>query len=488
MKIEKAGGGPRSVGNLWLSTVAGSMSGSGGRVPHPEGCPQLQVVGRALVHGGRYIRPLALWWLFLLALLSLSPFAVALAQVPTAVQYNCYETNYQSTSTSSGSSLLACAQAVYAKAVARGSSAAGMCVTADSKSRAGWSFTCGVGTQVRFLADTATCPANSTLSGSSCVCNSGYVPSGSSCVSQPSCPDAVGSLRVVNVTEGWARSSDANADDLVSTSGSPPSSLDDGKCLGEVSDVKSCWRSQVPAANGLYRVSCDYVIKVAGDGSGTPATDANPLTPPPACPGFVGEVNGVTVCVGTSTQPVNGTNPSPGGESPGNPAAGPKPTTGEGSGSDGAGRTPSSGNGGNAGGPGAAATPPASPTVEIEAQCGVAGKPACSVTVDESGVPTGTNAFSTPQQALDTFALERQQGIEGAGDKTSLPWIWGFNLPSGTCAPIDLSSRFGVMEWRPCEDANINNFRAAWAYLVGIFGALYIVRSMLGAVGGSGGR
>lgn len=334
-----------------------------------------------------------------------------------------------------------------------------------------------------------TCPANSTLSTNVCTCNSGFVQSGSACVTAaPSCPDAVGSLRVVNVTDGWGRSPDPNADDLVHSSGSPPSSLDDGKCLGEVTDVQHCWRSQVPAANGLYRVSCDYIIRVAGDGSGTSATDANPLTPPPACPGFVGEVNGVTVCVGTSTQPVNGTNPSPGNEAPGNPAAGPQPDTGEGSGSTGEGRTPTTGDGGNAGGPAAAATPPAAPTVEIEAQCGVAGKPACSVTVDESGMPTGTNAYSTPRQALDTFSLERQEGIENAGSQSSLPWIWGFNLPSGTCSPIDLSSRFGPMEWRPCEDQNIANFRAAWAYLVGIFGALYIVRSLFGAVGNSGGR
>lgn len=84
-------------------------------------------------------------------------------------------------------------------------------------------------------------------------------------------------------------------------------------------------KSQVPAANGLYRVTAPF----EGLGRGkectanTAATDKS--TPIKECPGYVGEIDGKLGCYGTAQKPVTTVDkPIPGGAAPiaGNPPAG----------------------------------------------------------------------------------------------------------------------------------------------------------------------
>ena len=268
------------------------------------------------------------------------------------------------------------------------------------------------------------CPSNSTLgAGTKCFCNSGYNQHGNACVNAQC---EVGKGRTFNRTEGWARGTNADADDVVSSIGPPQGIYDynDGVCVGNITAIDRCYRSQEPTTQGLYRLSCDYTMVVTGEASGAGDSAALPTTPNAACPGFVGEVNGKTVCVGTASNPLP-SNAAP--KSPtvaGNPSAGVKPASGPGSGSTGADRTPTTGSGGNAGGPASAAVGRGGTGVrgeggqdgeDAKAVCGAPPLPACNVKVDETGTPDGSS-FGTSSE-LDGALNSREAGLATARDK-----------------------------------------------------------------------
>lgn len=294
--------------------------------------------------------------------------------------------------------------------------------------------------------NTNLCPSNSTQAGTTCTCVSSYVEEGGTCVLPSVCD--VGESRTFNRTEGWARSSNADANDLVSGSTELSSlAANDGVCVGSIVGIDRCYRSQEPTAQGLYRVSCDYTMVMTGDspaGSEVPETD--PTTPDATCPGFVGQVQGKSVCVGTTSTPLPTPLPSP--DQPtaaGNPTAGVKPSTGEGSGSDGAGRTPSAGSGGNAGGPASSAVGAGGTGVRDSdgpeptgAVCGASPLPPCAVKVDETGTPNGST-FGTSSE-LDTALDIRESALATARDKAG-DASWGI-VPAWTadqaCEPWDV--------------------------------------------------
>lgn len=289
------------------------------------------------------------------------------------------------------------------------------------------------------------CPANATLGGSSCTCNTGYEESGSSCVIVSLCD--VGKARTVNVTTGWARSSRPDTGDVAIDYGLPPlHDYNDGVCVGNISSVDSCFRSQEPAANGLYRLSCDFTMVMTGDAMSSGDVNADALNPVPACPGFLGEINGKPACVGTASSPLP-SSPLPSGApspQPGNPTAGEKPTTGEGSGSTGAGRTPVSGSGGNTGGPASAAVRPGwsspSPGDDTGQPCGGPGQPVCSVKVDETGTPSAASAdgyFNDPSSGLDAQRGILDGLLGDIADWDIGSWTWTFQLPTG-CTPLEM--------------------------------------------------
>lgn len=335
-----------------------------------------------------------------------------------------------------------------------------------------------------------TCPANSTLGGSNCTCNTGYEESGNQCVpANPVCQ--IGKGHTFNMTVGWARSPNADANDLVGSPAPNPGPYDynDGACVGNISALNSCWRSQEPSAQGLYRLSCDYTMVVTGS-SQTPGDAAsNPSTPDATCPGFVGEVNGKTVCVGTASSPLPADSPAPNKPTgAGNPSAGAKPANGEGSGSNGAGRTPTAGSGGNAGGPASAAVGRGGTGDRGEdgedgtAVCGAAPLPACAVKVDETGVPGESSAdgrFQQGREGLLQVESDAQARINDAKEALLPAWTWTFALPTG-CAPYPLEA-FGltldICQFQPM----IHDIMSFLWLSATIFGLIALFRQNVGA-------
>lgn len=410
----------------------------------------------------------------------------AQAAFPPSTVHTCY----WSTFNGQGTTYLACAQDVYNKAVAAGAVGAGQCVTFRGFGSAGWFDTCGSGSQVTYGADTTACPANSTLSGGSCSCNSGYAEFGGACAAtSEQCP--VGQGKTTNRTEGWARSSNPNANDMVSDLG-PPSSIygyNDGACVGNITGTERCWRSQEPSAQGLYRVSCDYTMVVTGPSTTPGESNSDPDEPVASCPGFVGDVNGKTVCVGTASNPVPaGTDAPNAPTSAGNPSAGPKPSTGPGSGSGGSGRTPTTGNGGNNGGPASAAVGPGGSGLRGDLPefpgeiCGAAPLPPCNVKVDETGVPSEASAagrFSQGNTDVDKVQTDADSAFGQHRDINLPGWSWTFAFPTG-CTPLVLAAydnlEIDVCQWQPV----IHDLMSMLWVAAGIFGLIALFRNATG--------
>lgn len=332
----------------------------------------------------------------------------------------------------------------------------------------------------------AWCPTNSSLAGGSCTCSSGFVevsnpyePEKTSCGEAPAC--TVGQARTVNITTGWARSSRPDAADLVSDFGLPPLyDYNDGECVGNIASVDSCWRSQEPHANGLYRESCDFTMIMTGDASAPGDPNADPLNSEPGCPGFLGEINGKPACVGTASSPLP-SDPRPSGapsSQPGNPTAGLKPSDGEGSGDTGSGRTPSVGDGGNGGGPASSAVRPGytapTPGEDNGQPCGGPGQPVCAVKVDETGTPTSAaGIFDGAGSGVD-----EQSGIlSGLLDTIESwdigSWTWTFALPTG-CTPLETYLDVVI---DPCQwMAEVHDIMSVLWILTGIAG-LFVIYS-----------
>lgn len=268
------------------------------------------------------------------------------------------------------------------------------------------------------------------------------------CVPIPrTCPVENGGQYSFNRTEGWSTSAEPGTPIMF---GETPTgtTYDTGICLIDISgglQSESCYRSQVPASNGLYRVSCDYTGTVVGDTAGVTNDSTNPTAPPPACPGQQGEVNGVPVCIGTTENPLPpGTEPPSAGANTngtGNPPAG---TVEDGQSTTGGGesRTPATGSGTASGGPAAAYNPNGGGTGNTDSDgtdeqgepCGGPGQPVCRVKVDESGTPNGQGAFNGLNQQADSAAQSIESTVTGLINNVIPSWSWTFQLPTGCTA------------------------------------------------------
>jgi len=322
------------------------------------------------------------------------------------------------------------------------------------------------------------CPANSTQSGSQCACNTGFDESGgNSCV--PHVNQCTGKAAgVVNWTAGWQRTpAISNSEPLIAPNAIPTgaTTMCVGGCSTEINVTDPCpgctaGVSQSPNAQGLYRVSIQFMGKPSGSECTASSAD-KPVTPneaqDPPCPGYVGQINGVNGCYGTASNPVSGTPPPPqvviAPKVPGNPPAGPS--------SAGA-ATPSTGTGGSAGGPASAAVGPggsggtgtvsgasngsgrvATQSGTEQAACGAPGQPVCAVKVDESGTPTSVGtSFDAAKTSLDTSAKSTGDAIASIRDSTAngSAWTFSFQLPTG-CTAYQVGQFKGVtFTMNPC--------------------------------------
>lgn len=289
------------------------------------------------------------------------------------------------------------------------------------------------------------------------VCNYAGTDPGSGSTDQ--CEANDGKLTTANYTLGWARGPEVDKDDYIGALKFPDTQraacVNGCRASFAENQTGDAYRSQAPTSQGLYRISSDYTM-VGGNipcTAGPEDAPFDPKTPNMQCPGYVGEVNGKTVCVGNADKPIPpaekpGVKDKTGkGEDKGNPKAGQKPGSGEGSGNGGSGRTPSTGDGGNGGGP-AGAVGGGGGTGEGEGEgegdkdkkgCGLPGQPKCAI--DETGTPDGKSAYGELNGKLDGLDAQRKTGtdkITGTGDKDTswgTSWSWFVN---GQCRPISL--------------------------------------------------
>lgn len=428
--------------------------------------------------------------LFAALLLSLTAHAVI---TPTS-GYSCYSGSFPSAGTRTGSTQVACASLIVTYLQGVGSVHPDMVATCSAGTGAvcGWNWS-GSPHGGQITVNTASiCPGNSTLSGGNCSCNSGYVELSGACVADtPECP--VGQGITTNRTEGWGRSADPNANDIVEDLG-PPSTIygyNDGQCVGNITGVQRCFRSAEPSAQGLHRVSCDYTMVVTGPSTSPGDATSDPTEPGPACPGFVGEVNGKSVCVGTASNPLPAGTDAPNEPTvAGNPAAGTKPLTGPGSGTGGAGRTPTTGTGGNNGGPASAAVGPGGSGLrnsegsdDSGAVCGAPPLPSCNVKVDEAGVPaeaTAPGRFTQGNTDIDKVKTDADGFFNDHRDITLPTWTWTFAFPSACSAlvmPAFNDFEIDVCQFQPI----IHDLMSVLWVIAGIWGLIALFQRATGS-------
>lgn len=276
------------------------------------------------------------------------------------------------------------------------------------------------------------------------------------------CEAGAGQLTAANYTLGWARGPEVDKDDFIGPLKFPDTQraacVNGCRASFTQGDEPSGYRSQSPTSQGLYRISADYSMVQGGFACEPGPEDApfDPKQPNMQCPGYVGEVNGKTVCVGNADKPIPpaqkpGVRDKTGkGEDKGNPKAGQKPGSGEGSGNGGSGRTPSTGDGGNGGGPAGAVGGGKGDGTGGEGEgegdedkkgCGLPGQPKCAI--DETGTPDGKSAYGELNGKLDGLDAQRKTGtdkITGTGDKDTgwgTSWSW---FQNGQCRAISLGT------------------------------------------------
>ena len=289
------------------------------------------------------------------------------------------------------------------------------------------------------------------------------------------CTPKAGTSAILNWTAGWQRTPSIG-DSAPMVAPNPLGaygSVCTGGCEQSFETAAPCptcgaFVSQQPNAQGLYRVTIQFSGKFSGTACTASAAD-NPATPDnskdPACPGYVGEMNGVKGCYGTASNPVNSvpnTVPRTMPQAPGNPPAGVSATPNA---------TPSSGAGGSAGGPAGAAVKPGgaagtgtvsgatSGTGRVATQsgteqqnCGAPGQPVCTVKVDENGVPAGSGtSFDSANTATDNAKQSATDGINAAASMQAPQWSFSFQLPSG-CSSYQVANFKGTsFSMNPCQ-------------------------------------
>jgi hypothetical protein len=263
---------------------------------------------------------------------------------------------------------------------------------------------------------------------------------------QNSCESKAGqSAGISNYSFGWSWGADGSDQVFPDTVNLTPSACVEGCAVTVVlGGCISHWISKAPSAQGLYRLSAD--CQAYHEGKSCVASDpkyssGNPLSPPAACPGTFGEVNGKPVCLGSSA----GTNPNKAQSKSGNPKAGSKSSDSSAS------REPSAAQGGGAdarGGPGVTGGGTGSDSNDDsdddpqKSQCELTPNAALckdKVPIDETGTPSSTGSlFDSAIQQLDQAKESLLDLFPDAvsSDGKDTQWTFSFALPS-SCQAIE---------------------------------------------------
>lgn len=160
-----------------------------------------------------------------------------------------------------------------------------------------------------------TCPANSTLSGTNCTCNSGYVESGGACVA-PTCPTG----QSVSYTEFVQHQFGGNSYGplLIRIGGSEVQvNIDGTYCKATLGNQQECFQ-YVDAPTKTY---CTYSATTTGalantqnPGAESPTLPSSqtPNTSNPCPEGYsYGTVNGIGTCLSSGSSPATTSTPAP---------------------------------------------------------------------------------------------------------------------------------------------------------------------------------
>lgn len=296
-------------------------------------------------------------------------------------------------------------------------------------------------------------------------------------------PCTAGQPREITLPDGWYSSSTSELPIPGTEMDSPPSPYCDGSCVMQIdpdriNDV-SCGASTVPSTNGYYRGTCTIHYKTTGAACSVKTPD--PSSPPPDTPNPDGP-------------PGDG----PGDGDPGDPGDG-EPGDGEpgdgdpGDGGGGGTCVPTEENPCDDGGGGGGSTDPGdgsgegdTPGEEKGAECGVPGKPACSVKVDETGTAPVDQLIEQVQDNHDyTAQLSGPNGeVQQMNDdlKNMNPgsvfgmndWSWSFQLPTG-CTPLVMADFNVTID--PCQwQSTIHDLMSMIWIISTFFGVLWIAR------------
>lgn len=312
--------------------------------------------------------------------------------------------------------------------------------------------------------------------------------------------------RIVNQTVGWGYVATPNGQVAIDLPAQQTACSNGCQYTANAGDwARRCYRSQERAANGLFRMSCDFVMVATGQSCTQTSTDqSNPNSAPPPCPGVRGQMQfggrNENVCAAAPGSPPASAPTSPAPETFGNPAAGNQPSTGQGSGTGPGGRTPTTGDGGNGGGgssstdgtrynggggSGGGGGAGSGQDPQGKDPCGLPDTPRCKL--DETGTGDGQGAYSTPNSELDGIADGMKTQIEGIGGGnriTSLPWLWGFSLPVASCSAFTFTVPGHSMTVDPCTSVGVQRVRAMLGFFWAVAGALYAWRAVTDSTGG----
>lgn len=118
---------------------------------------------------------------------------------------------------------------------------------------------------------------------------------------------------------------------------------------------------------------------------------------------------------------------------------------------------------------------------DMEAQCGVAGKPPCTMKIDETGTPTDSS-LSTEKDAFEAATDARTTAMQGVGTVSDLGLGFTITWPTSGCSDLTFSMPGGkgnlVVPW--CEkQADIKN---AGGWFIGVLTAFGLFSIGVGAL------
>lgn len=294
-------------------------------------------------------------------------------------------------------------------------------------------------------------------------------------------PCTAGTQKDITLFDGWYRTTTS---ELPETRADTPDPYCDGVCVytvdaDRIESSTTCQAETTPSENGYYRGTCTIPYKQTGAACSVKSPD--PSVPPPDAPN---PDNPPDPDPGDGGGPGDGDGPGDGEPGDGEP--------GDGEPGDGGGEcvptenNPCDGGGSGGGSSGEGPGDGEGEGDEKGAECGVPGKPACSVKVDETGTASVDQLIEQVQDMHDyTAQLSGPNGeVQQMNDdlKNMNPgsvfgmndWSWSFQLPTG-CTPLVMADFNVTID--PCQwQSTIHDLMSMIWIISTFFGVLWIAR------------